>query len=125
MVPRFATAKATIMIASGTRMSAETILRSMICSGWCLLLGVALARRPGRAVEPLAHFLAGLEERHRLLVDRDMRPGARIASGARRPVLDRKGAKPAQLDAVAARHGGDDLAQDGVDDVLHVALVEM
>ena len=34
-----------------------------------------------------------------------MRAGARIAAGAGRPVLDRKGAEAAQLDAVAARHG--------------------
>ena len=40
-----------------------------------------------RAIKPLAHFLAGLEERHRLLADRDMSTGARIASGAGRPVL--------------------------------------
>src|ERR1700691_3788467 len=78
-----------------------------------------------RAIEPLAHFLAGLEERHALLIDGDMRAGARIATGARRALLHRKGAEAAQLDAVAAPHGGDDLAKDGVDDVLNVALVQM
>src|SRR5581483_3602575 len=31
----------------------------------------------------------------------------------------------AQLDAIAARHGSDDLVEDGVDDVLHIALIEM
>src|SRR5262245_27745712 len=108
---RFATANVIRTIASGTRISAKTILRIMTSSAG--------------AVEPLAHFLAGLEERHRFLVDRHMRAGARIASGAGRPVLDRKRPEAAQLDAVAARHRGDDLAQDGVDDVLHVALVEM
>src|SRR5215472_4333587 len=76
-------------------------------------------------IEPLAHFLAGLEERHAFLVDRHMRAGARIAPGTRRTLLHRKGAEPAQLDAIAARHGGDDLAEDGVDDLLDVALVEM
>src|SRR5262245_63476523 len=57
----------------------------------------------GLAVQPLAHFFAGLEERYALLVDRHMRAGARIAPGTRRTVLDREGAKAAQLDPVAAR----------------------
>src|SRR5437764_7504212 len=51
--------------------------------------------------------------------------GARIAAGARGPIFDGKGAKAAQLDAIAARHGGDNLIEDSVDDILHVALVEM
>ena len=54
-----------------------------------------------------------------------MGAGARVAAGTGRPVLDRKGAKAAQLDAVALCHGGGDLAEDGVDDVLDVALIEM
>ena len=54
-----------------------------------------------------------------------MRAGARIAAGAGRPVLDREGAEAAQLDAVALRHGVGDLAEDGVDDVLDVALIEV
>src|SRR5437016_3026514 len=102
--------------------------------------GFATTRRPGMtsgydsyleiiglgvAIEPLAHFLAGLEERHALLVDRHMRPGARIAPGARRPVLDRKGPETTQLDAITARQRGDDLAQDGVDDVLNVTLIKV
>src|SRR5262249_28270376 len=40
-------------------------------------------------------------------------------------ILDGEGAEAAQLDAVAARHRSDDLAEDGVDDVLHVALIEV
>ena len=53
---RLATAKMTSTTASGTRTSAVTILRIDLC------------RTHGRrgAIEPLAHFLAGLEERHRL-----------------------------------------------------------
>jgi hypothetical protein len=51
--------------------------------------------------------------------------GARIAPGARRTLLDREGAEAPQLDAIAARHRGDDLAQDGVDDLLDVALIEV
>src|SRR5215468_7304891 len=92
---------------------------------------LAAARRPGMTsarltlVQPLTHFLAGLEERHRLLVDRDMRAGARVAAGAGGAILDRERAEAAQLDPIAARHGGGDLAEDGVDDVFDVALVEM
>src|SRR5262245_22196710 len=78
-----------------------------------------------RTVEPLAHFLAGLEERHRLLLHRDVGAGARVASGPGRAILHGEGSEAAQLDAVAARHRGDDLAENGIDDVLDVALVEM
>src|SRR6266478_3097933 len=98
-------------IASGRRISAVTILRIMTSAA--------------RTIEPLAHFLAGLEERHRLLVHRDVGAGARIAPGPGRAVLDRESAEAAQLDPVAARHRRDDLAENGVHDVLHVALVEM
>src|SRR5581483_3152090 len=77
------------------------------------------------AVEALAHFLAGLEEGHGFLLDRDMRAGARIASGAGGTALHREGAKAAQLDPVAARHRAGDFVEDGVDDVLDVALIKM
>src|ERR1700686_3385501 len=104
-------------IASGMRMTAATILRSTLPAGrgstWV------------RAIKPLAHFLAGLEERHAFLVDGDMGAGARIAAGARRALLHRERAEAAQLDPVAARHRRDDLVENGVDDVLHVALVEV
>jgi len=36
-----------------------------------------------------------------------------------------KAAEAAQLDPVAARHGGDDLAQDRIHDILDVTLIEM
>src|SRR5262249_62223489 len=108
---RFATAKVMTMIASGRRISAVKILRIMTSSR-C-------------AVEALAHFLAGLEERHRFLVHRDMRAGARIAPGARRAVLDGESTEAPQLDPVAARHRRSDLAENGVDDIFHVTLIEM
>src|SRR4051794_13143900 len=82
-------------------------------------------RRRLVAVEPLAHLLAGLEERHALLVDRDMRAGARVAAGACRSALYRKGAKAAQLHPIALRQRADDFVEDRVDDVLDVALVEV
>ena len=77
------------------------------------------------AIEPLAHFLAGLEKRHAFLIDSDVGAGARIAPGARRALLDRKCAETAQFDPVAARHRRDDLPQYGIDDILDVALVEV
>src|SRR5690242_19307847 len=143
---RLATASATIRIASGTRMRTVRILRSIVADfrygtsplppsrgereqAEPVVCACALRGRSGRRrivpVEPLAHFLAGLEERHVFLLDRDMGAGARIAARTGGPVLDREGAKTAQLDPIAARHRGDYLAQDGVDDVLDVALVEM
>src|SRR6516164_1855390 len=98
-------------------MSAVTILR---------IRTLAASRRLlSRAIEPLAHLLAGLEERHRFLFNRHVGAGARISPSASRSMLDRKGAEAAQLHAVAARHRGDDLVKYGVDDVLHIALVEM
>jgi hypothetical protein len=54
-----------------------------------------------------------------------MRAGARIAAGARRAMLHRKGSEAAQLHAIAARQGGDDFTQYRVDDVLDVALIKM
>src|SRR3954454_7031423 len=52
------------------------------------------------AIQPLAHFLAGLEERHALLVDRHMCAGAWIASGTCRAMLHGECAKAAQFDPV-------------------------
>src|SRR4029077_10303863 len=97
--------------ASGIRISAVTNLRNMTSCA--------------RTVEPLAHFLAGLEERHRFLLHRDVGTGARIASSPSRAIFDGESSEAAQLNAVAARHRGDDLAENGIDDVLDVALVEM
>src|SRR5579863_3066524 len=77
------------------------------------------------AVQPFAHFLAGLEKRNALLVDRHMRAGARIAPRTRRTMLYRKSAETAQLDPIAPRQCGDDLIEDGVHNVLHIPLIEM
>src|SRR6185312_289126 len=77
------------------------------------------------AVQPLAHFLAGLEERNALLIDRHMGTGAWIASGPRRTMFHRKGAKAAQLDPVAPRQRGHDLIENRIHDILHIPLVEV
>ena len=77
------------------------------------------------AVEPLAHFLAGLEERNALLIDRNMLSGAGIATRARRTMLDRERAKTAQLNPVATRQGCNDLIENRVYNVLDIPLVEV
>jgi len=77
------------------------------------------------AIEPFAHFLAGLEKRHALLINRNMCTGARIAAGAGRAMLDRKCAEAAELDPVAARESSDDFIENRVHNVLHIPLIEM
>lgn len=77
------------------------------------------------AVQPLAHFLAGLEERNALLIDGDMSAGARIAAGARGAMLDRESAEAAQLDAVTARECRYDLFENRIHNVLDIPLVQM
>src|SRR5262249_23293401 len=122
---RFATAIRTMRIARGNRTSAATIFRIMGCPPW---LRARTAEAPAGsfpAVQPLAHFLAGLEERHALLIDGNARARARVASFARRPALHREGPEATQLHAIAVRQGIGDLVEDGVDDVFHVALVQV
>src|SRR5580658_8002155 len=77
------------------------------------------------SIEALAHFLAGFEERRELLGDRHLVAGARIAAGAGLTLLGRERAEAAQLDALAPSQRVGDLAENGVDDGLDVALVEM
>src|ERR1700733_15673016 len=72
------------------------------------------------AVQPFAHFLAGLEKRYALLIHRNMCTGARIAAGAGGAMLDRKCAEAAELDPVAAREGSGDFIEERVHDVLHI-----
>src|SRR5262249_16011180 len=117
---RLAIASSTMTSASGTRMSAATSLR---------IMGGRLFAAPKQhstvAVQALAHFLAGIEERHGFLVDRDARAGARVAAFARRPLLDRERPEAAQFDGVGARQGSGVLGQDGVDDILDIPLVKV
>src|SRR5258707_7175642 len=80
---------------------------------------------PVVAVQALAHFLARLEKRDALLIDRHMRAGALIAAGAGGTMLHRKRTESAQLDPVAARQRGDNLIENRVYNVLDIPLVEM
>jgi hypothetical protein len=82
----------------------------------------ASSRRP---VQALAHFLAGLKERHGFLVDGHMRAGSRVAAGAGSAVLDRKSAEAAQFNTIAPSQGRYDLTQNRVDDILYIALVKV
>lgn len=77
------------------------------------------------AIEPLAEFLAGLEERHKLLSNRYSRTGSRIAALPSRPVLYREGAETAQLDPISPRKSFDDLIEHNIDDALYVTVIEM
>src|SRR3569623_1593228 len=77
------------------------------------------------AIESLAHFLAGLEKRYTLLVDRDVLSRARIAARARRTMFDRERTKTTQLDAIAACKRGNNLVENRVHDVLHIPLIEV
>src|SRR5271169_2640732 len=84
-----------------------------------------ILKRVGGAIEALAHFFTGLEERRQFLGHRNLVAGARIATGAGLALFGRERAETAQLDALAARQGIGDLAEDGVDYVLNVTLIEM
>ena len=77
------------------------------------------------AVQPLTHFLAGLEERDALLIDRHMGAGARVAAGTGRTVLDRESPETAELDTVAARQRSYDLIENRIHNVLHIPLVKV
>ncbi len=77
------------------------------------------------AVQPLAHFLASLEERNALLIDGHMGAGAWIAPCASRTMLDREGTEAAQLDAITAREGRYDLFENRIHNVLDIPLVQM
>ena len=93
---------------------------------FCDALSIALRAGVSRfsvAVQPFAHFLAGLEKRHALLIDRDMGAGAWIAAGAGGAMLDRERAKSPKLDPVPPRQHN--LVENGVHDVFNVPLVEM
>ena len=78
-----------------------------------------------RPVQALAHFLAGLEKRHGLLVDGHMGTCSRVTARAGATVLDRKSAEAAQFNAISPRQRCHDLTQNSINDVLYVALVEV
>jgi hypothetical protein len=76
-------------------------------------------------IEPLAQLLARLEEGHPFFLDEHRIAGPRIAAGAGRTVLHGEGAETAQFHAIAGRQRVGDLVQNGIDDVLDVAVVEV
>jgi ABC-2 type transporter len=72
------------------------------------------------AVEPLAHFLAGLEIGHVFRLHVDRRARTRVAAGARVAAAGRKGAEAAQFDASARCelvHYG---IEENIDDLFHL-----
>src|ERR1700759_3838073 len=134
---RFATANTTKISASGITIKAVKNFRMNFSSR----IDEALRAQRGRrlcaprvrscagfgvlAVQPFAHFLAGLEERHALLVDGNVGASARVAARARGPMLDRESAKTAQFDAIAARQRSHDLIENRVHDILDIPLVKV
>src|SRR5882757_7312106 len=123
---RLATAKTTNSRPSGITIRAVKNLRMKLSC--CAADPTCSRARVGSsrfAVQPFAHFLAGLEKRHALLIDRHMGAGARVAPRARRAMLHRKRAETAQLDAVAARKGCYDFIEDRVHNILHIPLIEV
>jgi len=78
-----------------------------------------------RFVEPLAHFFARFEERDYFLPHRHDAASSWITAPSPLPNFDRKSSEPAQLNAVATSHRADDLIENGIDDILNVALVEV
>src|SRR5258708_34872944 len=80
---------------------------------------------PVVAVQTLAHFLAGLEKRNALLIDRHMRAGARIAAGAGGTMLHREGTESTQRDPVPPGQSGADLIKSRVDNVLYIPLSQV
>ncbi len=65
--------------------------------------------------------LAGLEERHPFLFDFHRFARSRVAAGARRAVLHRKGAETSKFDAVPVGERVGDLLENGADDVLDIS----
>src|SRR3954464_687081 len=76
-------------------------------------------------VEPKVHVPARLEGRNDLFGHRDLGAIARVSSRARVPLLDREHAKAAQFNPISPRQCSRDRVQNGVDDGLHVPLVQV
>ena len=105
------------------RFSEKIMLKTKLTRGHRASVG-----RPGirmAAVQPLSHFLAGLEERNALLIDRNMSAGAWVAPCAGWAMLDREGTEATQLDAITAREGRYDLFENRIHNVLDIPLVQM
>jgi hypothetical protein len=76
-------------------------------------------------VQALTQFLAGLEKRHPFFLDEHGVACSRIAAGSRRTVLDREGTEAAQFDAISGSQRIGDFIQNGIDDILDIAVIEM
>src|ERR1700741_2617528 len=75
-------------------------------SFYCARDSVLDDRLPDHRIDPLAQLLAWLEVRHPFFRDHHFVAGLRIASNSRRPRIQSKAAKTADLDALAARESG-------------------
>lgn len=76
-------------------------------------------------VKAVAQFFTRLEERRPFLVDPDGLAGARIASGARRAMLDGKRPEPSKFDPFPARQRIGDFLEDNGNDPLNIAMKQV
>jgi hypothetical protein len=76
-------------------------------------------------VKPLANFFSSSKKRECFLLHRHDSAGSGIAGRSPRANFDIKSSEAAQLNAIASGHRADDLTENGIDDVLDVALVKV
>jgi hypothetical protein len=76
-------------------------------------------------VEPLAHLFASPKDRECFLLHRHDSAGSGIAARSRRANFDGKSSEATQVNAIASGHRVDDLTENGIEDVLNVALVKV
>ena len=90
-------------------------------------VGIGPLRGFGRLAEidAFAKFLAGFKEWHRFFIHGNGFAGARIATGARVPVLGGEGAEAAQFHPFAPRQRLGDLIENRANDRLDVRCAQM
>jgi hypothetical protein len=82
-------------------------------------------RRSGLGVKPFAQLLAGLEKGNVFFRDLHACAGTRIAADTGITPFHRKGAETAQFYSITARKRGGNFIENGGDDSLDIALIEV
>jgi len=94
----------------------------------CPSLRVGAATPPlgsSALVEPLAHFFGSPKNWECFLPNRHYRACSGIAACSRWANFDGKSSEAAQLNAITSGHRADDLTENGIEDVLNVALANV
>lgn len=86
-----------------------------------LYSGVSI-RTSNSVVQPLAHFLAGLEKRNEFFRNINLLACAGIAPAPRATLANRKCTKAPKFDPVAASECVSNFVEDCVDNILNVTL---